>query len=186
MPGGESDDGDTVESTFLEGGEENDPDNSGSVEKMSRSERNNAKWMNEANEKLSQKGFADERGCVDCWCLLVLVAFIGTMVYLTGYAYSEGNVSKLTAPLDADNNFCGIGAYTEYPYLYLTDVNDVNIMQIFSSGICVKECPTSYEEGIDCMVNDKVTSCEVSEELFYVSEAYVEFCLPADWDSVPA
>jgi hypothetical protein len=29
------------------------------------------------------------------------------MGYLTYFGYKNGNVAKLLAPLDADNNFCG-------------------------------------------------------------------------------
>lgn len=75
------------------------------------------------------------------------------MVYLTSYGYANGDTAKLTAPLDADNNFCGVGAYSDYPYLYLTDIT-TNIMTTFRSGICVSECPTEYSAGIDCMTND--------------------------------
>lgn len=76
------------------------------------------------------------------------------MGYLTFYAYSNGDVSKLTAPLDAANNFCGTTAgFEDYPYLYLTDFDDVNLQEIFTSGICVKECPATTDEVIDCKPN---------------------------------
>ena len=111
-------------------------------------------------------------------------AFVALMCYFTGYAYKNGNVSKLTAPLDAANNFCGVDEYYDYPYLYLTDFDDTNIYAIFTSGICVSECPATLGE-IDCMPNDVIDSCEVAPEKFYESTAYIEYCLPTDWDAAP-
>ena len=48
-----------------------------------------------------------KRGCNDVLCLLLFFAFLGSMGFLTFYGYQNGNVAKLIAPLDADNNFCG-------------------------------------------------------------------------------
>jgi hypothetical protein len=94
-------------------------------------------------------------------------------------------VSKLTAPLDADLNFCGIGEFADYPYLYLTDFTSPDPTHIFQSGLCVKTCPETLEEGLDCKVNDQITSCVVDAEKHYSSTAYVEYCLPKDWASTP-
>lgn len=107
------------------------------------------------------------------------------MGYATYYSYQNGDVSKLTAPLDADLNFCGVGEYADYPYLYLTDFTSPNPNHIFSSGVCVSKCPDTIEEGLDCMVNDVITSCDVDEDKHYSSTAYIEFCLPKDWESTP-
>jgi hypothetical protein len=59
------------------------------------------------NFKVSEGGMNLNRGCNDVLCFLVFVSFVGSMGYLTYYGYHNGNVAKLVAPLDADNNFCG-------------------------------------------------------------------------------
>jgi hypothetical protein len=59
------------------------------------------------------------------------------MGYLTYYGFKNGNISKLVAPLDADSNFCGQDNFTGYDYLYLTNLNTVDLPTIFSSGVCV-------------------------------------------------
>ena len=137
-----------TDSVQREGGEEPE-------RQKTRAELNAEKWEAEADAKIVQKGFIEpgERGCVDCWCLLILLAFVGAMGYLTAYAYQNGDVNKLTAPLDASNNFCGVGDYKDAPYLYLTDLNDLDVMNIFRSGVCVRSCPETESEPIDCMVN---------------------------------
>ena len=109
------------------------------------------------------------------------------MGYLTYFAYANGDVNKLTAPLDAANNFCGVDDYIDYPFLYLTDLDDINLNEIFTSGICVSTCPetTDISEPIDCMPNDVIGSCEVDPSKHYASRNYGEFCLPANFDSAP-
>ena len=42
-------------------------------------------------------------------CLFVFIAFLAAFGYITFQAYHKGDVAKLVAPLDADNNFCGEG-----------------------------------------------------------------------------
>jgi len=32
--------------------------------------------------------------------------------------------------------------YKEYKYLYLTDLNELNEVDLFNKGICVEKCPT--------------------------------------------
>ena len=154
-PDAESDETDSI---YREGGDVDADRGPG----MSRADRNNAKYLAEANEKLEKKGFNEDRGCVDCWCLIVFLIFLLTMCFVTGHSYANGDVNKLTAPLDADLNFCGVGAYTDYPYLYLTNVNNLNIMEIFASGVCVSECPSNYTDGLlPCMTNDVISTCEI-------------------------
>ena len=128
-----------------------------------------------------------DRGCVDCWCLIILFAFIGVMGYLTMYGFQNGDVAKLTAPLDAANNFCGVDEYAEYPYLYLTKANEPDIGAIFNTGVCVSKCPDTEAEAqvLDCKPNDVVATCGVAEEFRYASKPYIEFCLFKDWDAAP-
>lgn len=95
-----------------------------------------------------------ERGCTDCFFLLIFLAFVGSMGYLTFLGYKEGDLPKLLAPLDADNNFCGITeGFEEYSNLYLTDFSTPTAKAIFASGVCVKECPATPEDAIDCKPN---------------------------------
>jgi hypothetical protein len=99
----------------------------------------------------------------------------------------NGQFRKLIAPLDANDNFCGFAEYADYPYMYLTDFDDADVAEIFVSGVCVKECPTTAAaiEQLDCKVNDMIGSCEVEVEKRYVSSNYAGYCLPKDFDSAP-
>ena len=88
-------------------------------------------------------------------------------------------MSSPVAPLDADNHFCGEGELSDFPYLYLSDLDDVNINQIFKSGVCVRTCPTSANlEKLDCHPNSKVPDCKITEHMRYESRPFVGYCVP--------
>jgi hypothetical protein len=51
--------------------------------------------------------FDKERGCTDKLFLIIFLAFLGSMIFLTKMGLDKGNIQKLLAPLDGDLNFCG-------------------------------------------------------------------------------
>lgn len=74
-----------------------------------------------------------ERKCTDILCLIVFIAYLGAMGFMTVYGFIKGDVDKLLAPLDGAGNFCGVTkGYKNYPYLYIANlmptstVNEVN------------------------------------------------------------
>lgn len=118
-----------------------------------------------ANYKFEGEGIERaNRGCTDCPCLLVFLAFIGSMGYITMLGFNEGDVAKLIAPLDGDNNFCGVSPdVVGYGNLYITDFTLESVTEIFDSGVCVKECPKTAEEAFECITTSKVTECKAVE-----------------------
>ena len=60
------------------------------------------------DEKFAEGINKKQRICQDIICLIVFVAYVGAMGYMTGYGYIHGDVKKLLAPLDGNENFCGI------------------------------------------------------------------------------
>jgi hypothetical protein len=75
------------------------------------------------------------------------------MLFLAYMGFQKGDINKLLAPLDGDLKFCGVKVdldedgsgeaydYTEFPKLMITDWSSVNVLDIFSSGVCVEHCP---------------------------------------------
>jgi hypothetical protein len=67
------------------------------------------------------------------------------------YGISQTAFSELIAPLDGDSNICGYNSTDGYPYLYIydlsydaqVDIGNVTFANMFYTGVCVKECPTS-------------------------------------------
>lgn len=72
-------------------------------------------------------GIKRERGCTDIFCLILFWLFIGCMGYATMYGYKNGEINKLTAPINADGKFCGFGETKDYPKMILTDF-DISLL----------------------------------------------------------
>lgn len=86
-------------------------------------------------------GIVKDRCLTDVFCLVFFWAFIGSMIFATYYGYKNGDVTKLTAPLDASSNFCGLGDYEAYPKMLFTDFMPHKGFEILKSGICISKCP---------------------------------------------
>jgi hypothetical protein len=54
-------------------------------------------------------GIEMERNCTDVRCLIIFLIFVLTSISLIGFALPKNQVIKFSAPLDADNNYCGVG-----------------------------------------------------------------------------
>jgi len=86
----------------------------------------------------------DNRGCTDIACLIVFLAFLTSLGWLTYYGNANGHVTKLIAPLDGDRKFCGEEEkFASHKYLYLTNFEPSNMLSLFDSGVCVSSCPNS-------------------------------------------
>ena len=100
-------------------------------------------------------GFVEKRGCTDPFCLLIFLAFIGSIGYLTFYANINGDPLKLIAPIDGDNRLCGwsVDGKTKdddstMSKLFITDLSDgLDLKAIFKSAVCVDKCPKATGKG---------------------------------------
>lgn len=162
-----------------EGGE--DPD-AAPEEPQPKKGRNRMDKYNQAVEdfgKATKEGndspFNNDRGCVDVFALLVFLVFLFTFGFVTYFGFKNGDLSKLTAPLDASNNFCGEGNYTDYPRLFVSNTNTLSIKTLFNSGVCVKHCPKK-DTTPDCKVNAVVKKCPVAT---YPTMSVMEYCIPS-------
>ena len=134
-----------------------------------------------------------DRGCTDIPFLLIWFAFLASLGYLTNLGFKEGSVTKLLAPIDGQKSFCGwknesrpadLGGpydYTDYPKLLITDWGTINPLNIFDSGVCVRECPTGKDGFVlDCKTTDAVKDCN-SDDLkkeFIEMVDILNLCVP--------
>jgi len=131
-------------------------------------------------------GIVRDRSCTDPLCLIIFLAAVASMGYCSWYGHTYGDVDRLTSPIDADLNICGITeGFEDYPYLYLTDFSSLSVTGIFGSGVCVKACPTGPSFAIDCKPNGGVASCDVPEDAQYFTISVLEYCFPSSTDDVP-
>ena len=166
---------DIDEDDFYQGGDDSEPE----LDPENKNDpRNKYKEDMDKHEMKLTDGIERSRCCTDIICLVVFIAFVCSMGYATVYGYKNGQVNKLTAPLDAMDNFCGFDAMEGYNKMIFTKFLG-NYKDILGSGVCVKECPkdgnTPLTEGVNCKSNTKV-SC--SDRAPYVTYDLVDYCIP--------
>ena len=128
----------------------------------------------------------EDRKCTDCICLLIFIAFVGCMGFLTSYGLKYGDMNKLMAPLDGDDNFCGVNNgngkgmnLTSKPYLYLPELSISSIKDIFADGVCVDECPKSDSGKINFQPNSAVPdNTTLSSFRRYNTKKVLGYCFP--------
>ena len=114
-------------------------------------------------------------------CLIVFIVFAGGFIGASIYGFLEGQPGRLFAPVDGNGNFCGYDTnYTDYSYLYFTDLTASNIWEY---AVCVSSCPTNTST-IDCVTTSYVTNCSAGEH--YNTYSFLgEYCLPI-YDDLPS
>jgi hypothetical protein len=142
-----------------------------------------------AELKNIEGGFKRNRGSVDLlWCVFFL-AFIAAMVFTTYWSYNNGKVFKLVAPVDGDFRICGFDKGVEdYPNLYIAKMDSMNVGGIFSSAVCVKKCPGTITERLECAPTKKIGDCN-SNALFklrYPSKSIGKYCFPSNVNKLPS
>lgn len=123
-------------------------------------------------------GFNRNRKLTDLLLLAVYIAFIFAMGFCTSFGYKNGNVKKLTAPLDGADNFCGIGNFSDYPQLYITKLDTIKLTDIFNSGVCVKKCPVTKGDLLEAKANTITTDVSALKAA-YATKNVVSYCFPA-------
>lgn len=107
------------------------------------------------------------------------------MFAATVHGYKNGQVNKLTAPIDADNNFCGFDKMEGYPKMMLTRFYADKPIQSLKSGVCLKECPSNSSITLvnnkNCKDNSEV---RCTDRAAYTTKDLMDFCLPWSKDAL--
>ena len=158
---------------------------------FSRSQLKDRKWKGEGvmiNPEIARTPTHKHRRCTDLLCCIVFLAFIGGMIAETIYGYVNGNPDKLIAPIDGNANICGYtDGYKDYPDLYIGDLSaaTANPLNFFQYGICIKSCPTSPTDPIECIPTTYVPDCTPTAGEEYSTTDIFHYCVP-EYDSLPA
>uniref|UniRef100_A0A7S3I6Z9 Choline transporter-like protein n=1 Tax=Favella ehrenbergii TaxID=182087 RepID=A0A7S3I6Z9_9SPIT len=122
-------------------------------------------------------------------CILFLVVFVG-MIVASIYGYIAGAPWKLIAPIDGDNRICGYtDGLEDYAKLYIADIDDAAqpssaaTFSVFDYGVCVKSCPETTTEAIECKTTSEVLTCTKGSR--YTTTEFLSYCLP-NYDSLPS
>ena len=123
----------------------------------------------ETNKSKYNNGPISKRSITDCLCCLIFIAGIVGFVGASAYGWFNGDPKKLLIPWDSDGNGCGYSSVTkDYPNLYWAEPPSIELLKnavttldyeaalgILSTGICVKECPTSNpKDFVECYPTD--------------------------------
>lgn len=100
------------------------------------------------------------------------------MVVVAILGFTKGNPDLVLYPYEEDGRPCGTGDQADYPYLYFYGaVGSSNILTC--NTFCVKKCPTTWSEKIECLPTKNSPDCKISIVQQYLSFVFVErACLP--------
>jgi len=114
------------------------------------------------------KGLVRDRGCTDCLCCAIFLAFIVATVGISAMGFKQGDPAKLLTPFDSDGNQCGVSAgYEDYPIKYFDSLPE-------PGAVCVSECPDALA-SVDCVVREGFDDCGRAT---YATERFMTLCLP--------
>ena len=157
-----------------------------------RSQLKDRKWKGDGihmNKEIAKSPTEEKRRCTDLLCCFVFVAFLVGMGISTIWGYANGNPGKLIAPIDGDGMICGYSeGYGDYEKLYIDGIvaasNDPS--NIFTWGVCVKSCPGSATDTIECVPTTKNsnTACTIPSGNGYGTHEILNYCY-ADYDTLP-
>jgi choline transporter-like protein 2/4/5 len=103
---------------------------------------------------------AKERKCTDSICCIMFSACMVFCTYFGIYGYNNGNIDIVLAPVDDQGRICGFDdGVTEYPNLFIWNLDEAfaDPYNMFDYGTCVKQCPVSSEDHIECAQYDDAT-----------------------------
>jgi hypothetical protein len=125
-------------------------------------------------------GVVKERGIADFLCLLIFIAFLSAMGFCTYWGNKHGQLEKLMAPLDGDDNFCGFTTGTldlaEFPKLFITDLTFGTPKEIFKKGVCVKTCP---QKGDKLAFHQTSVVKDMEKNAGYNTKQILGYCFPS-------
>ena len=114
----------------------------------------------------------------------MFLAFLVAMGVCTHHGYSNGQVDRLLAPLDGDDNFCGVDAKVkDYPFLFITNIGVASPAENFRRSVCVKKCP-KVDDELDYFKTAKVG--DDGRKAKYTTSLVMGYCFPSHFETMPA
>lgn len=89
--------------------------------------------------------------CLWIYCILSIIVI--TAFFCSYILDKDNNIFK---PRDPDLRKCGEDEVESYPYIYFP----APFTESINSSVCVKSCPSSTSDKIDCYPNSVVKACE--------------------------
>jgi hypothetical protein len=117
-----------------------------------------------------------ERKPTNCFCLIFFLLYIVACIALAATGMIKGNFSKLVAGADTNGRLCGVDdGVTDYTKFYFYAGSHGELY-----GTCVKACPKTDSDAIECGKTQFVTSCTPLANKGYATEDILGLCLPSN------
>jgi len=99
----------------------------------------------------ASNSFIKKRKFTDTLCALAFIIFIIFIGYISIWGFAKGDLNNIAVPFDSSQNACGRGDRSDFPHLFVSLVDgDFTIDQ----SVCIKECPKTEDDDIECVPND--------------------------------
>ena len=136
-----------------------------------------------------KNGMATERAPRNCLMLIIFLGVLGAMIGLTAYSYQHGNVKRLLAPVDGALQICGYSkGFEDYDKLYVTDLDQADLADLFKSGVCVKRCPDAKTvfTSTSCQPTKAVPDCDAAAVVAakYDTTELFGYCFPSSFNEL--
>lgn len=102
------------------------------------------------------KGPIRKRKCTDIFCLIIFLSFVVFTAIISIHAYLNGDLKRVARVIDSDQKPCGEAEREDYPYIY---INDPYSVKFYRNTICLKECPKTDDQTVECFPNEDIKSC---------------------------
>lgn len=102
------------------------------------------------------EGPLTKRKFTDIFCCLIWFAFWILIAVIAIISYTKGDLSRVAQPYDSDGFPCGKAEREEFNYLFIQ--NPIS-SKYNENMVCVKECPQSKDEYVECYPNTDIKHC---------------------------
>ena len=76
-----------------------------------------------------------ERRCTDALCACIFILSFIASIFIFIYGYRNGDLFRLTSPINSDLKFCGISpGYEDYRYLLVQPDQDLSNVDVFNTN----------------------------------------------------
>ena len=116
-------------------------------------------------------GINADRGCTDCWCLIIMLLAYVAIGFVAYLGFNNGNPDRLLEGTDLLNQMCGKGGvgpnvsydgnrsttvpdwserrYIWFPISYNFDKRELILIDALRLGFCVTDCPQKSDSLLD-------------------------------------
>ena len=122
------------------------------------------------------RGIIKKRKFTDILLALVFILCSVCFIYISVESFLKGDPKKIVQTFDSDGKKCGINEYKDFKYLYIDEPK-----KNFNRSICIKKCPNSEKDKIECAINSSIKDCNQLKIYETISFLHT-ICIPKEFE----